>query len=118
MAYSHPVAVVASCTRSETTIHSRLILERTEGLPIAPASLWIGDPPMEEDALSIFQLHRLVKRNDKIYEFETYEDYQSQRQLPVEGSTYYFVAWWSRAQLVVAQSNLKAFKRYLFVPRS
>ena len=118
MAYSHPIAEVVSCNQSDSILRTRIILDRTEAVPIAPASLWLGDPPMEKDAHPIFQLHSLFQRNGRIFEFETYEEYLLQRQFPSEGLKYYFVSWWSRDQLAVAQSNLKAFKRYLFVPHS
>jgi hypothetical protein len=118
MAYSHPIARIITCTRSDAIIRTQINLDRTEGTPIAPASLWIGDPPREKDAHPILELHRLVSRAGNIFEFESSEKYHPQPQLPTDGFEGYFVRWWSPNQLALAHSDAKVFKRYRFIAKS
>jgi hypothetical protein len=115
MPYSHPIAKVIACTRADSVIRTRIFLDRTEGGPIAPSSLWVGDPPREKDARLVFRLHRLVAQTGKVFEFESSEEYEPQTPLPTEGSEFYFVGWWGQDQLDLAQSDIKALTRYRFV---
>jgi len=118
MKYSHPLATVINCTRKGSIIQTQIRLDRTEGSQIAPATLWVGDPPSEPEAHGVLQLHRLVARTGTLFEFETLEEYEPQSVLPSESSRYYFVGWWGKDQLTLAQSEPKNLSHYFFVSNS
>jgi hypothetical protein len=118
MSYSHPIAKVVYCDHTGSVLRTKIHLSRTEGPPIAPASLWIGDPPREKDAYGVFDLHRLVSRFEDVYEFETYRDFEPLTVQLNEDTEYRFVGRWWDDQLVLAQSDPLQLKRYSFVASS
>jgi hypothetical protein len=118
MENSHPIATILDCVRTKRIIRTRLQLDRVESPPISPALLCVGDPPRDKDSHVAFQLHRLVVRQGKVFEFETFEEYEPQSVLPSQGVTYHFVRLWMPDQLTLAQSDPGSLRRYLFTPAS
>jgi len=107
MAYEHPIAKVINTCQDGDTIQTTIQLNRTTGLPIAPALIYSNDEPKQ----LLLELHRLIAREDDKFVFETYDENVSPLNI---NSTYIYIPLWSKDQLEIAQSSSERWHKEQF----